>query len=479
MRRLALLLITPLLFATSVRAQSPAAEAPFPLERYTLPNGLRVWVQPRPDTQSVAATIVFRAGSRYETPAISGISHFVEHMLFTGTERWNEEELKQVINARGGVQNGFTTFEETGYYAQVADDEVDVALEWLDQLVFHPTFPAEKVEKERQVVFQEKGGRYGRIINTFDELGFGYELSREVRHTLFPESNLDLRVIGEDDSLESLTRDDLLTYYRTYYTPENAILVIAGNVEPAQLRPLIERTFGDVERSGRPEPLGEPPLPSSERHRIVVRGPLLTDQMTVMTGARTVGSDHEDRWALEVLAEYLDTVLTEEIRYERGLVYSLSAYNSFYENAGYFAVITESKSDNSDRILEIIDKHIERVRQGDIDVERLADVKTALKGRWALGLEDNLSRAHWLAGWAMRVDNETPIPSYEANIDALTPADLSRIVETYFTPQRRFVGMHDPVLTVSSGVRLAAGALATLVAGAGGAFWVWRRRKRT
>lgn len=479
MRRLALLLLTPLLFTASVRAQTPANEAPFSIERYTLPNGLRVWVQPRPDTQSVAATIVFRAGSRYETPATSGISHFVEHMLFTGTERWNEEELKQVISARGGVENGFTTFEETGYFAQVADDEVDVALEWLDQLVFHPTFPAEKVEKERQVIFQEKGGRYGRIINTFDRLGFGYELPREVRRTLFPESKLGRRIIGEDDSLESLTRDDLLAYYRNYYTPENAILVVAGNVEPAQLRSLIERTFGDAERSGRPEPLAEPPLPDGQDHRVVVRGPVALDQKIVMAGARTVGEDHENRWPLEVLAEYLDTMLTEEIRYERGLVYSLSAYNRFYQNAGYFVVITKSKSDNANRILDIIDEHIERVRRGDIDAERLADAKRAFKGRRALGLEDNLSRARWLAGWAMRIDNETPIPSYEENIDAVTPADLSRMITTYFTPQRRFVGIHDPVLTVSSGVRLAAGIMATVAAGVGGAFWVWRRRKRT
>ncbi|MBU1750046.1 MAG: insulinase family protein, partial [Chloroflexi bacterium] len=201
---------------------------PWPLQRTTLANGLRVWCQYRPASTSVAALLVIPVGSRHETPADNGISHFVEHLLFTGTERWTEEEIKEVIARRGGRWNGLTGPERTTYLAQLAAADLDVALDWLAQVVFCPTFPPDKVDKEREVIFQERWGHYGWLINTLDALGFGYEVDREVRRALFPDSTLGLRIVGEDASLESLDRAALLAYYQAYYTPDHAVLIVVG-----------------------------------------------------------------------------------------------------------------------------------------------------------------------------------------------------------------------------------------------------------
>ncbi|NTU84607.1 MAG: insulinase family protein, partial [Chloroflexales bacterium] len=297
------LLLTTMAFS-GVAGAAPRAE-PFHLERFTLSNGLRVWVQPRDDSQSIAAMLVFRAGARYEARAESGISHFVEHMLFTGSERWSEDEIKTMIRRRGGRWNGWTGYEQTTYFAQVAAGDTPLALDWLAELAFRSSFPADKVDKEREVIFQEKSGRYGWLINGLDNLGFGYELDRDVRRALYPGSTLGQRIIGEDDSLDRTGRDELLAYYRRHYTPANATLVIVGRADPAQVRRLAEQYFGAIPPGEPASPPAPPPASPPGPLSVTVRGPMLTDQATLMLGARTVGSGHPDSYALDVLSELL------------------------------------------------------------------------------------------------------------------------------------------------------------------------------
>jgi predicted Zn-dependent peptidase len=476
-----LLCILAFLPGTGALAQEPIQApveqgVPFPLYRTTLPNGLRVWCQPRPDSQSVATLLVIDAGARDETPSINGISHFVEHMLFTGTERWSEEEVKEIITRRGGYWNGWTSIERTTYFAHVAAQDLDLALDWLAELVFHATVPADKVDKERDVIFQERWGHYGWLINALDSLGFGYELDRDLRRALFPGSSLGLRVVGEDASLESLDRADLLDYYRQHYRPNNAVLIVVGKAAPEQVLERVGIIFGGLGEGGSPDravaqeapqPMGQGP------YRVVVRGPMATDQVQLMTGARTVGRTHPDQWALRVLAELLDEDLMEEIRYQRGLVYGLSAYNVWFDDAGYFVVSTTSDGDRIESIQETVEEHLERVRRGEVSPEAVAEAKVALQGRWALAMEDNVDRASWLAGWSGVLSEDQLMPDYQAAIGAVETEDLSRVVQTYFTPERSYTGLHRPVVTVASGARIAA---AVVVLGVG--VWALRRFRR-
>jgi predicted Zn-dependent peptidase len=469
MKQAALFLLFLLPFLATAKGAAQESE-PFPLQRHTLSNGLRVWCQPRPDSESVVALLVIRAGSRYEDLSNNGVSHYVEHMLFTGTERWSEEEIKEIIRRRGGHWNGWTSEEKTTYFAHVAAQDFDIALDWLAELVFHPTFPADKVGKEREVIFQERSGRYGWLLNTLDALGFGYELDRDVRRALFPDSTLGLRVVGEDASLESLDRARLLDYYQRHYTPENTVLIVVGNVTPEGVFERAEVYFGDLERNGRPSSPDTPPLPDEGPHEVVVRGPLLTERVHLMVGGRTVGRTHPDRWTLEVLAEILGEDLMEEIRYRRGLVYGLWTYNVSFDDTGYFVIYTTSERGNREAILSTVEEHLERVRRGEVDAQRVAEAQAALKGRWALAMEDNVGRARWLAQWSAVLSADEPVPDYQAAIDAVTPEDLSRVMETHFTPQRRYLGLHQPVATVASGARAAG-----VVVGVGFSAWVARR----
>jgi predicted Zn-dependent peptidase len=461
-----------LLFATPVAAQEPvpAQTEPFALYRSTLPNNLHLWIQPCDGSESVAALLILRAGSRYEDVANNGVSHFVEHMLFTGTERWTEDEIKEIIAERGGKWNGWTNQENTVYYAQVAASDLDVALDWLAQIVFYPTFPAEKIDKERQVIFQEKWGRYGWIINTLDALGFGYELDRDVYRAIFPGSSLGLRVVGEDASLDSLDREALLNYYRSHYTPDNATLIVVGGIAPQQVQDSASRIFGDVAGAGRPAAPETPPLPSSGPQQVAVRGPWPTDQVNLLLGARTVARLDPDRWALQVLAEVLSRDLTAEIRYRQGLVYGLGAYNYFFEDTGYLAIETTSSRHAYPIIQHAAEDALARIGQGQVDADSVAQAQAAIKGRWALAMEDNLARAAWLADWSSVLPDDEPVPDLAAAIDAVTPQDLARVVATYYVPERRFVGLHLPVVTVASGAWLLAGVVVLV-----GGIWTIRR----
>jgi predicted Zn-dependent peptidase len=187
-------------------------------------------------------------------------------------------------------------------------------------------------------------------------------------------------------------------------------------------------------------------------------------------GARTLGRTHPDRWALEVLAEILGEDLREEIRYQRGLVYGLGAYNLFFDDTGYFIIYTTSERGNREAILSTVEEHLEKVRRGEVDAERVAEAQAVLKGRWALAMEGNLERAEWLAQWSAVLSADEPVPDYQAAIDTVAPEDLSRAVETYFTPQRRYLGLHQPVATVASGARAVG-----VVVGLGLSAWVARR----
>lgn len=445
---------------------------PFPLTTYRLPNGMAVWCQPRPASTSVVALIAVRAGSRYEDTTNNGMSHFLEHLVFTGTERWDEEEVKEVITRRGGEWNAWTGVEDTMYYAHVAAEDVDTALDWLAQVVFHATLPAEKIEKERQVIFQERWGRYGWLVNTLDALGFGYELDRDVRRVLFPGSSLGLRISGEDGSLEHLDRAALLRYYRRHHVPANTALIVVGNVAPKQVLERAATYFAAVEPG---DPPAAPPVPATSDgvQRVVVRGPMPTEQVRLMMGARTVGRTHPDHWPLDVLAELLEQSLTENIRYQRGLVYSLQAYNMVFDDAGYFVLATSSERDHRAQIVATIDAHLERIRRGDVDADKVAEARMALRGRWALLMEDNLERATWLAQWVWLTPDDGQMRDYVAHIDAVTAADLARLVDTYFVPERRYVGLHEPAVTVTSAARALG-----IAAGVGVAAWLARRLLR-
>ncbi|MGA1263024.1 MAG: M16 family metallopeptidase [Prochlorothrix sp.] len=425
----------------------------FPVQQHTLDNGLRIWLQPDPTAISTTALLLINVGARSETSDINGISHFLEHMVFTGTEKWDELEIERRISRQGGHWNAWTGWENTTYYAQTAASDLSIALEWLSQVVFRPTLPEDKVERERKVIFQEKSGRYGWILNHLNHWGFGYNLNQKLRQVMFPDSTLGWTIIGEDQALDNINRDKLQAYYDRHYVPGNATLVVAGNTDLNTLKTLAQQYFGLIPAQTVPPQPPTPVVPQPRTRPIIVRGFTTTDQVKLQLVARTVGWDHPDRWPLTVLAEILDQQLMEELRTNQGLVYGVGAWNASYRDVGYWEVSTSVSRKNKNQALTEIEAHLERQNITNFTETERVEAKNALIGRWALSMESSYSRASWLSNWASNVTDITEIPNYRDRIQAVTQADLERVWDTYLQPQQRYLGMHLPLVTVHSAVR--------------------------
>jgi len=428
-------------------------ERPFPIYLCNLKNGLRVVCQPRKDNGSVVALLTVHVGSRYESESVNGISHFLEHMVLDGTEKWSEAEIPRVINGKGGRYNGFTSKEYTAYYVEMASDFFDTAMDWLSQVTMHPTIPPEEVDKERNIIFQENYNKRGWLLRLFESMGFGYDFYYAIENIVFPQNPLRLRVIGEDRSLVSIDREKLLEWYRKYYNPSNMTLIVVGGITPEEVYRKALEYFSEKRPGPRPSPPETPALPEGRKNSAVLRGPMDSDICSFTMGFRTPGFLSRDYFALKVLAKYLNRILRDEIRTKRGLSYYVWAYNVFYSDAGYFLIYAKSSRKNLEKIEEVSRKEILKVKEGDIDTTRVEEAKNEVKGKWILSMETNYSRAFWLKNWTMA--GEFTLPDYTSLVEEVKVEDLINAVARYYRPKSTFVVKHIPIITVASGAILA------------------------
>ena len=361
------------------------------VDKYVLDNGLQVWVHYEP-TSTIA---------RAETVSINGISHLLEHMVLTETEQWEEEVVVNKIDQLGGRWNAYTSKEITNYFATVPADKLEDALKWLSQVVFHTTLPEDKLDREREIVFQEKGGRYDWAWDHVERFGLDYDLTEKLMRRAFPDSALNMSIIGRDAALDSLTRADLEAYYEQHYLPNNAMLVIVGNTAPERVLEAAETYFGDLAPGELPSRLAatDARAPNSDQP-IVVRGANLSEQVRIKLIAPTVPQGHADRWALELVAELLGKRIEDELRLNQGLIYSAWTQNTMFSDLGYFEVNTRVERRNIDQALSTIRELLTTWQVGDIPQDEFEAAKQALIGRWLLSMDSTENRAYWIAGVA-------------------------------------------------------------------------------
>ena len=432
-------------------------------------DGLRVYIEPRPGSPSVAVALAVGVGSANETPLDNGAAHFLEHYLFTGTARWTETELQDEVERRGGSWNGQTTLHKTVYHVHLPADALDFGLDWIQQVVFQPRFDNKLFERERNVVFQERGGRRGFASNTLERLGFGIDVGRARRGLLFPGTGMALSVAGEDASLDAMTLDSLRAFYSRYYVPSNAALLVVGGVSAEDVLAALPGIFPAGPAVAAPPPLPALP-PVDPALRAVVRGPWDNDEQTLSIGARGVGVTSPDFWALRLLTQVLDKALTRELRQARGLVYTVGAGLSAYGSTGEISVTTSAHGEHTAAIRAVVNAAFDRAVAGDFEPGAIDDARAYLRGLYALNHEDNFNRAWWCADYVMM--GVSP-PEVAGALDAVTPGQLQDVAKRYLAPEYRREALHDPIVTAWSGGLLALGLVS-----AGGLFLRWRLTRR-
>jgi len=352
------------------------------VKKVTLANGVRILTEEIPYVRSVAIGIWVRVGSRDELPSQTGISHFIEHLMFKGTENRTAKELAEALDAVGGQLNAFTSKEYTCYYAKVLDEHLELAIDVLTDMFFNSKFGESEIEKEKNVVLEEIKMYEDTPDDQVHDLFAG---------TIWQGHSLGRPIIGIKDIVCGFTRKDVIDHYKRHYVPANTVIAVAGSIQHEQVIARLEPFFGKW--SGTPVERNIS-LPDY-KHRINIKSKDI-EQVHLCLGTQALSLDHPDLYVLHVLNSIagggISSRLFQSIREERGLAYSVYSYHSSYQETGLFAVYAGLSRINLEATLELIFEELANIRNQGVTKEELSRAKEQLKGSLFLGLENVSSR---------------------------------------------------------------------------------------
>ncbi|MDR3237453.1 MAG: insulinase family protein [Spirochaetia bacterium] len=347
--------------------------------KYVQPNGLRVILEPVSSSVSVSAGLWLTRGSRNEKSDEYGYAHFVEHMLFEGTQKYSVKELAKMVDRVGGQHNAATDREYTCYYINIMADHLDMAVDILSEMYYHPLFDAKELEKEKNVILEE----IMMCEESHDE--YVYDLFSEY---MLPGHPLSHPILGTSGIIESASSSSLREFYHNNYRNENAIFVVAGNFNIEKAKELIGRHFES--NNGNPNPpAGDIPLhPERVRFKHAKRN---IEQVHFCMGTEGIKRNDDDRWALYILSTILggsmSSRLFQKIREDMGLCYSIYSFHLSYSDLGLFGIYCATGRENFHKTVGLIADECRLLLKDGITAAELEDAKTFIKGSLALSLE--------------------------------------------------------------------------------------------
>jgi predicted Zn-dependent peptidase len=390
-----------------------------------LPGGERVVTERLDGVRSASIGLWIGAGSRDESPAKAGVSHFIEHLLFKGTERYDAVRIAELFDAMGGELNAATSRETTVVYTRVPDDHIEVALDVMTDMVFAPALA--DIDSEREVVLEE--------------IAMVEDNPQDVVHDLAAEAvfgshPLGRPVIGRADVISSISRRSLLGYHRGAYVGPNVVLAAAGNVDHDRITAALQerRNGGSADAPARRrKPAGRlsPPGLRFQRKR--------TEQYHVCLAGPGLARDDPRRYASALLDAILggsaSSRLFQEIREKRGMAYSVYTYGAQYVDAGQIGIYVGTREENLRECLDVIADQLQDVGAGNIRDGELERAKENMKGRLLLSLESTSSRMTRL-GKAMVTGTEiVPIEETERRIAEVTAEDIAELARELYAPE--------------------------------------------
>ncbi|MET7641767.1 pitrilysin family protein [Streptomyces sp. NPDC005438] len=369
-------------------------DSPGTVRRTVLPGGLRVLTEAVPTVRSVTFGIWARVGSRDETPELNGATHYLEHLLFKGTERRSTLDISAAVDAVGGEMNAFTAKEFTCYYARVLDSDLPLAIDVVSDMLTSSVIDAAEVEAERGVILEE-------IALTEDDPSDC--VHDYFAHALFGDSPLGRPVLGTVETVNGLTRDSVARFYREHYTPSQLVVTAAGNLDHDEVVRLVREAF-DTAGALR-DTAARPSVPRDGSLRLDTAGALSvterpTEQAHLVLGMPGLSRHDERRWALGVLSAALgggmSSRLFQEIRERRGLAYSTYAYTSGYADCGFFGVYAGCRPGQVTEVVRICRDQLGQVADKGLGEDELRRAVGQLSGSTVLGLEDTGALMHRL-----------------------------------------------------------------------------------
>ncbi|MGA9349312.1 MAG: pitrilysin family protein [Anaerolineae bacterium] len=391
-----------------------------------LDNGLRILTSAMPHTRSVSIGFFIGVGSRYESDEQSGVSHFIEHVVFKGTaKRPTARDIAVAIEGIGGLFNASTGLEASTYWAKVAQPHLDIAIDVLVDMLRHAKFEPEEINRERRVIIEE----INLTLDTPDSL-----VHLLINELVWPNHPLGRDVAGTKESLSTLDREDLLTYLKRHYLPNNTVVSVAGNVEHEAVVGEIAAFLGDwamgeAASSYRPAEDNQ----AEPRLRIHYKE---TEQAHLCLSVPGIPRDHPDRFKLRllnaVLGEGMSSRLFTEIREKRGLAYSIYSYTGAVHDTGAVGVYAGVDPRRIEDAIKAILVEWDRLRQESVPADELAKAKEFVKGRLLLQMEDSFSVVAWVGHQEVLSPEVLTVDEAIEAIDAVAAADIQRVAQGLF-----------------------------------------------
>ena len=395
-----------------------------PARLTTLDSGLRVVTEAMPSVRSIALGFWVRAGSRDEDPAHAGISHFLEHLLFKGTDRFSSREIDEAFDAMGAEVNAGTGKETTSVYSRFLDNHLERAFDVLQDMVLRPAYP--DIDSERQVVIEE--------IAMYED-----EPQDKVHDVLagaiFGDHPLGRPIIGRPEVISSVPVPEIASWHSGRYTPGSIVLAAAGNLDHDHIVELASRALGDA--------AGDAP---GLRDSPDANGPVLrfhekeTEQYHLCLGGPGIPRGDDRRFALRVLDTILggstSSRLFQEVREKRGLAYSVYSYASHYADTGQVALYVGTRPDNVGEAVEVIGSELRRLHDDGVTEEELERARDNVKGRTVLSMESTLTRMNRLGSSVLMGVPLLTVDEVLAAFDAVTLEDVNELAQGLWQPER-------------------------------------------
>jgi predicted Zn-dependent peptidase len=406
------------------------------IRKQVLPNGLVVITETMTHVRSVSVGVWVRNGSRREVPEENGLAHFMEHMVFKGTERRSAEAIAREMDSVGGMLDAFTSKEQICFNAKVLDEHLPIAFDVIADLVLRPKFDSEDVKKERQVVLEE-------IKMDLDNPE--YMLHEIFTRGFWPGHALGRPILGTPDTVKKFNRERLRTRFQHWFAPDHLVITAAGNVTHEKVMELVQREFGQLPAAGTLEDHVAP----DTRAPIHLETKKELEQVHLCIGVPSLPLGHERRFAAAVLNNLLgggmSSRLFQNIREKQGLAYAVFSELTPYSDAGMLTVYAGTAKETVGQVIDLTVQEFRSMKESLVTEEELLRSKNHLKGSLMLSLESTSSRMSNLARQELYFGRFYSLDEILAGIEAVTREDLQIIAQDFFRPEQIAVTVLGPL----------------------------------
>lgn len=385
-----------------------------------LPSGLTVVTERMDRVETVSFGAYVATGSRHEEAEENGVSHFLEHMAFKGTERRTAAQIAEEVEAVGGHINAYTAREQTAYYVKVLKEDTALAADIIGDILTHSTFEPEELERERGVILQE----IGQANDTPDDIIFDH-----FQEAAYPDHPLGRSVLGSEEGIRGMPRATLTGYMRRHYQAGNVVVAAAGKLEHARILDLVQQHFADLPGAQTPAML------PGAYHGGEFREERDLDQVHIVLGFPSVGYGEKDYYPTLLLSTLLgggmSSRLFQEVREKRGLVYSIYSFTAPFLDGGLFGIYAGTGESEAAELMPVTLEELRKVTTG-VSEQELARARAQVKASLLMSLESTGSRSEQLARQLQVFGRVVPTDETVAKLNAVTVEDVCRAAARHF-----------------------------------------------